>query len=194
MDSGSHAFAFHFMLTVFGVAIAFVLTFARSRASRIRVAAFLSIWLAVTAGLAAAGALHFQPPPATIMLLIGASFALTIFFALSGFGDAVLLNTPLAAIVGFQVFRVAVEMLLHRAHQEGLVPVQMTYSGWNFDIISGISAPLVAILLARSLVSVKVAWAWNFICFALLLNIISIAIRATPMLGGFPGQPLNVWI
>src|SRR5437016_5010414 len=170
MDSSSRAFAFHFMLTVFGVALAFVLTFSRGRA-RTRVGVVVSTWLAVTAALAAAGALHFQPPPATIMLLIGAAFALTIFFTLSGFGEAVLRNIPLAAIVGFQVFRVAVEMLLHRAHQEGLIPVQMTYSGWNLDIISGISAPLVAILLARGLVSAKIAWAWNIICFALLLNI-----------------------
>ena len=39
------------------------------------------------------------------------------------------LDLPVAALVGYQGFRVLVELLLHRAYTEGLMPVQMSYSG-----------------------------------------------------------------
>jgi hypothetical protein len=64
------------------------------------------------------------------------SFALLTFFLGALFVGAVYesgrrsgLRLPLAALVGYQGFRVVVELLLHRAYVEGLMPVQMSYSG-----------------------------------------------------------------
>jgi hypothetical protein len=47
---------------------------------------------------------------------------------------------PLAVLVGVQGFRLPLELLMHRAYAEGLMPVQMSYSGRNFDIVTGTTA------------------------------------------------------
>ncbi|MDX1982954.1 MAG: hypothetical protein SFV51_21975 [Bryobacteraceae bacterium] len=36
------------------------------------------------------------------------------------------------------------ELVMHHAAAEGRMPVQMSYSGWNFDIVTGITAIPVA--------------------------------------------------
>jgi hypothetical protein len=49
-------------------------------------------------------------------------------------------STPL---VGFQAFPLPLELLMHQAALEGTTPPQMTYTGSNFDIVSGATAPWV---------------------------------------------------
>src|SRR4029078_4529517 len=62
-----------------------------------------------------------------------------------------------------------------------LVPSLMTFEGRNLDILSGITAPLVYYFgfvrkqMGRSLILI-----WNFICLALLLNIVITAILSAP--------------
>ena len=153
------------------------------------------IWLALTGVAAARGSLHFEPP-ATMLPVFLITFALAIGLALSPVGKRIAVGLPLAALVGYQAFRVLVELLLHRAYREGLMPVQMSYSGRNFDIISGITALLLsAWLVARPAVSPRVVLAWNTLGLALLANIIGVALLSAPTpFRVFMNEPANVWI
>ena len=57
----------------------------------------------------------------------------------------------------------------------------MTFEGNNLDIISGVTAPLVyyfAFVLKK--LSPRILLIWNFLCLALLLNVVTTAILSTP--------------
>jgi len=67
-----------------------------------------------------------------------------------------------------------------------LVPELMTFAGRNFDILSGITAPIMYFICFRNsqLKGRMLLLVWNFICLGLLLNIVINAILAAP----FPFQ------
>lgn len=163
---------------------------------RATVAAILAaVWLGLTAVAAAGGALHFTPPP-TMLLLFPIVFGLAFGIALSPLGRRIALGLPIAVLVGYQGFRIVVELLMHRAYVEGLMPVQMSYSGRNFDILTGITAVALGIWLAVSRREPRgLVFAWNTLGLALLVNILVVALLSTPTpMRVFMNEPANVWI
>jgi hypothetical protein len=140
------------------------------------------IYLAIPGVLALRGLLdRYDPLPAPALLLVLVLTAITLTITLSPVGRRVIAAVGLPALVGFQVFRIPVEWLLHRLYQEGVVPVQMTYAGRNFDIVTGVTAAAVWVWLARGGRSRGVVLAWNMFGLALLTNIVTIAILSTPV-------------
>src|SRR6202163_1411893 len=90
----------------------------------------LVFWLAVPAVLASRGVLdRYSPLPAPGFVLVGLITLGTVVLAFSAFGSRLATGIPLAGLVGYQVFRVPVEWVLHRLYSEGAIPVQMTYAG-----------------------------------------------------------------
>jgi len=156
-------------------------------------AALTAAWLAVTAIAASRGVLRWSPP--TIGAVLVATFAIAIGVGLSPLGRRIATGIPIAALVGFQSFRILVELLLHRAYVEGLMPVQMSYAGRNFDIVSGITALLLGAWLTSGRASRTVVALWNVLGVALLVNILAIAVLSAPTpIRVFMNEPANVWI
>lgn len=158
------------------------------------VVVFLLGYLLLPAVLAGTGRLdRYDPMPAPALLLILALTVGTVVTAFSRIGDWVGGALSLAVLVGFQGFRIPVELLLHRLFVEGVVPVQMTYAGRNFDIVSGATALLVAGWISRRRdVARGLLLAWNFLGLALLVNIVAIAVLSTPVsFRRFPDGPAN---
>lgn len=162
-----------------------------------RAALATGAWMAATFAAAASGRLSFATVPPTMMVVIVLSLALALRVGLSGVGGRIAAGVPLAALVGVQGFRLPLELLMHRAYGEGLMPVQMSYSGRNFDIVTGATAIVLAaaLWLAPQRVSPKLVMAWNALGFALLLNVLTIAILSAPTpLRVFTNEPANTWI
>lgn len=90
------------------------------------------------------------------------------------------MTVPLWLLIGGQVFRVAVELIIHHAWTLGLAPKMLTYSGANIDIWIGLSAPLIAWLSTRGGVASKIALAWNFLGLLALANVILRSILTAP--------------
>lgn len=156
--------------------------------------ALAAAWMAVTGGAAAAGALHFEAPP-TMLVVLFASAVLAVAVGMSPIGKSIAVGLPLAALVGYQGYRVIVELLLHRAYSEGLIPVQMTYSGRNFDIVTGILALALGAWLATGRRSLALVAAWNTLGLALLLNIVSIVVLSAPTpFRRYMNEPSSAWI
>jgi hypothetical protein len=153
-----------------------------------------TLWLIATGVAAARGALHFEVPP-TMLPVFPLIFAIAIGVALSRVGRRLSLAIPIAALVGFQGFRVAVELLLHRAFAEGLMPIQMSYAGRNLDIVSAITAIFVGLWLAGGRSSPRLVFAWNTLGAALLLNILVVALLSAPTpMRVFMNEPSNIWV
>ncbi len=154
-----------------------------------------ALWSAaagILAGTGVAGRWDLKPPPLMLMLLGG--FVASILLARRPFGRALAENTPLWILIAFQAFRFPLELLLHRAYVDGLMPGQMSYAGRNFDIITGILAILVGAWAQRGPIPKAAAWSFNLIGFALLLNIVAIAIASTPLFAAFGPEALNTWV
>ncbi len=152
-------------------------------------------WMALTLALAASGRLRFDTMPPTALLMVVVILGLAIGLGRSGLGARLSAGLPLAALVGFHAFRLPLELIMHRAYEIGLMPEQMSYSGLNFDIVTGASAIVVAALLAAGKVSATWAKVWNVVGFGLLLNILTVAMLSTPTpFRVFMNEPANVWI
>jgi len=183
-----------FVAAVRGSALRTGLTSAEARSQALRAAAVAAMWLGGTAAAASAGMLSFTGPP-TMFLVMGGTLGLALATGLSPAGRQLAVGLPLAALVGFQSFRIAVELLLHRAYEEGLMPVQMSYSGRNFDILSGITAVAMAVWIARGHPGRWAVLAWNTLGLALLVNIVTVAMLSAPTpFRVFMNEPANLWI
>ena len=112
----------------------------------------------------------------------------------SRFGTRLIEGLPLAALVGLQSFRFPLELLMHRAYVEGVMPVQMSYSGRNFDILAGLTAIPVAWALHRGIGGRRLALTWNILGAVLLVNIIAVAAAATPLIAAFGPDNLNTFV
>jgi hypothetical protein len=153
------------------------------------------VWLSLTGAVAATGVLRrFDVTPPPLAWLLISITALGVLVPYSRLGTRLIRGLPLAALVGYQVFRFPLELLMHRAYAEGVMPVQMSYSGWNLDILTGISAGLLGLALLWWRVPRVVVHIWNVLGFALLVNIVTIAVLSTPAFGAFGPDRLNVFV
>lgn len=72
-------------------------------------------------------------------------------------------------------------MVLWWLANEGMLDHKLTFEGSNFDILIGITAPFAAIfMLGLKSRSRFAAIVWNFIGILMLINIVTMAVRATP--------------
>src|SRR5690348_17101392 len=87
----------------------------------------------VTFGIAATGVLaRFDARPPPFVILVVAILALGVALAFSSLGRALATGLPLVALVGFQGFRLPLELVMHRAADEGVMPAEMSFGGYNF--------------------------------------------------------------
>jgi hypothetical protein len=167
----------------------------RARALQMELLLGAVAWMALTLLVAAGGLLRqFDRRPPPMLLLVIAVFALAGWLAFSGTGEAVVHHASWMALVGLQTFRLPLEMLMHRAYVEGVMPIQMSYSGRNFDIVTGVTAVVLAIALATTAVPRWVIAVWNALGTVLLANILAVAIASMPMFRLFGVDRLNVWV
>jgi hypothetical protein len=152
-------------------------------------------WMAATASLAGFGLLRFGTLPPRIFLLFVVTLIGTVLFARSRIGRDLARGLPIAVLVGFQSFRILVELLLHRGAADGVVPPQMTWSGLNFDVVTGVTAIPVAWLAARGRASSLLVKGWNLLGALLLANVLTIAFVSMPTpLRVFHNDPANYWV
>lgn len=203
MPEASFATTTLFLCVVFGVATLFVWALARptgsdgfSRSWALTGLGLVALWLGVPAVVAATGALaDFSGRPPAIGIMLVGLFICTTALAMCSAGTRLLQRVPLAGLIGFQVFRVPVEIVLHRLHVEGIVPVQMTYSGNNFDIVSGTLAALVGVWAIVGRPPTWAVVAFNVIGTLLLLNIVTIAVLSMPTaMRAFQNDPPNTFV
>lgn len=125
--------------------------FAPGAATRVTVFAGVGValWMLVTAVVAARGMLlNFDafPPPLFRVFLPG--MLLTALLAFSAPGRALAQGQGWGVLIGFQAYRIPVEIMLAILFAEGFLPEQMTWHGRNLDVITGVTALPVAWLAA----------------------------------------------
>ena len=158
-------------------------------------AAAAAVWMAGTWMTADNGVLrewHASPPP--FALLVVAVVALGVAIAFTGYGRRLAVGLPVWVLIAVQGFRLPLEVAMHAMFERGVMPVQMSYSGRNFDILTGVSALFVAWLAARGRGGRWLVLIWNVCGMLLLINVVTIAILSTPRFRYFGEDQLNVWV
>jgi hypothetical protein len=154
---------------------------APARRSALRACGATLLVLASSAGLAESGALASVPFGLGVMAYIIVCNLAAAALAFSALGQRMAMGLPLYALVGFHVFRLPLEFVLHRWYMEGVLPVQMTYEGHNYDVVTGFLALVLSPLMFFGKLSRRTAWAFNLIGGGLLINVASIAVRSSPV-------------
>ena len=152
-------------------------------------------WMAITWTAASSGILrewNRRPPPFAFLVL--AIVGLSASIAVSRVGRRLARFVPLWALVAVQAFRLPLELAMHTMSERGIMPGVMSYSGRNFDVVTGASAIVVALLTASGLAGPKLVMVWNVVGLLLLTNVVIVAILATPAIRYFGDQQLNVWV
>lgn len=83
---------------------------------------------------------------------------------------------------------------MHAMYERGVMPGQMSYTGGNFDIVTGITAVAVAWLVYTRRAGRGIVLAWNIVGLMLLLNVVALGILSTPGFRFFGDDRLNVFI
>jgi hypothetical protein len=176
-----------FLLVVFFVFAAYAVGFyrAKKRSSKhfLMMTVGLTLWLIFTSLIVVSGKLqenHVLVIPFFAFMNIAA-----LLFALSRVGKS-LSALPLTALVGFQAFRLPLELVLHSWSGQGTIPTTMTWTGQNWDILTGVAAVLVAPIAKKSF---RATWAFNILGILLLLNVGRVAILSSPLPFAWPVQP-----
>ena len=152
-------------------------------------------WLVATGALAASGVLSFESMPPTMLVMLVVILTATATIAFTAMGTCLATRVPLVWLVGYQAFRIPVELWLHRGYVDGVFPVEMTYSGLNFDIVSGLSAVVVAVLVHFGIAGRRTVLAWNVMGLLLLTTIVVVALLSAPVpFRVFTTGPPNVYV
>ena len=142
----------------------------------------LAAWLALTLALAARGVFSdVGAMPPRMLLVLVVIVGVVVALARSRAIAPLLAATPPAWLIHTQVFRVAVEVVLWRLVVAGAAPELMSFTGRNFDIAVGLTAPVIAhaCLTARVWPRAVALW-WNVAGFAVLVNTVVNGVLAVP--------------
>lgn len=154
----------------------------KASVQRRTVGLIILVWLALQGAVAASGfyTITDTVPPRFALALAPALIGIVLLF-LTRNGRAWMDAADLRMLTWLHLVRVPVEIGLHMLYKQGLVPQLMTYEGINFDIISGATAPIIALFAFR-----KGGWnrplliGWNLLCLGLLINIVFHAVLSIP--------------
>jgi len=110
----------------------------------------VAVWLAVQAVAALSGLLgRFDVRPPPMVIWFASMVVMTLALAWSPFGRRFADKLPFVALIGFQAFRLPLELVMHRAAVAGIMPDVMSFTGYNFDIVTGATALPLALVVWR---------------------------------------------
>jgi hypothetical protein len=144
----------------------------------------LIIWLTIQAVLTLldiyTSYINILPPVIALTGILPTIVAIIILFATKK-GRQFIDSLPLKNLTYLNIVRVPVEIVLFWLYLHKTIPELMTFEGRNFDIIAGITAPLIAYFgLTKAILNRRIILIWNIICLALLVNIVVNALFSAP--------------
>ena len=168
-----------FLLTV---ALTFYL-FVFSARKKVVESVILLLWLLLTGVLSFKGIFQNSNaiPPRLALIMIPALVVIILLFVTKK-GRAFTDELDLRKITLVHIVRIPVEITLFVLASHKVIPELMTFAGRNFDILSGLTSPIIYFICFKNshVINRKLLLGWNFICLGLLLNIVVNAVLSLP--------------
>jgi hypothetical protein len=140
------------------------------------------LWLILQAAVSLTGfytVTNSIPPRFALLLLPPVLLIVILFFTRKGRSVIDDFNVPLLTLLN--IVRIPVEITLYWLFLYKMVPQVMTFEGRNFDIVCGLTAPLIYYFgYIKKTLSKNILIAWNVLCLLLLANVVIIAILSAP--------------
>lgn len=146
----------------------------------------LFTWLALQTAIGLSGFYTVTDtiPPRFLVLVLPPVFLIIGLFTTSK-GRKYIDSLDAETLTILHTIRIPVEIVLFWLFNNKTVPELMTFEGRNFDILSGVTAPIIFYFgFIRKQLNRKIILVWNFICLGLLINIVVNAVLSAP----FPFQ------
>ena len=140
------------------------------------------LWILLQATLSLSGFYTITntfPPRFALLALPAILFIIGLF--VSEKGRVYIDSLDMKTLTLLHVIRIPVEICLYWLFLHKAIPQLMTFEGRNFDIIAGLTAPLIFYFgYVKNYIGKPILLLWNFICLGLLLNIVVNAILSAP--------------
>ena len=178
-----------FGLTTIATLLFFIWTIRNSNSELTRKKAMpifigLTIWLIIQAVLTLKNIYNSDTntflPKIMLIGILPTILVIILLFATSK-GRQFIDSLPLKNLTYLNIVRMPVEIVLYWLFLNKAIPELMTFEGRNFDIIAGITAPIIAYFgLSKTKLNRQIILLWNFICLGLLINIVMNALLSAP--------------
>ncbi len=145
------------------------------------VAVATAIWLGAAAAAVQSGWL--AGAPTRLPIFMGLVMLGSVVAGVTGIGRWLAIGSPLPWLLAFQGFRLPLELVLNSWVRQGVIPASMTWTGSNWDVIAGIAALMLAPRLQHAVPTRRLVLGWtgNLIGWALLLNVMRVALLSAPV-------------
>lgn len=146
----------------------------------------LFIWLAIQTVIGLCGFyIVTDTIPPRFLLLVSPPILLIIGLFTTSKGRQYIDGLDIKTLTILHTVRIPVEVVLFWLFVNKTVPELITFAGRNFDILSGLTAPVIFYFgFIKDRIDKKLILLWNFICLGLLINIVANAVLSAP----FPFQ------
>ncbi|MGB1242898.1 MAG: hypothetical protein ACPG49_10275 [Chitinophagales bacterium] len=134
----------------------------------------LLLWFAYTFAISKSGLLDdWSLPPRLPLLLIFPAFTFIGVFLYKQQKSPVIAALPKSWLIYYQSFRIVIESLFVASVGVGILHPEVTFEGYNYDIVFAFTAPIVAYLVFnKKILSEKMALAWNYLGLVVISVII----------------------
>ncbi len=120
--------------------------------------------------------------PPRFLLVIAPAILLIVYLFNSAKGKQFIDSLNVEKLTILHIIRVPVEIVLFWLFLQKTIPELMTFEGRNFDILAGITAPIIYYFaFVKKNLSKKTLLIWNILCLILLLNIVINALLSAPL-------------
>jgi hypothetical protein len=142
----------------------------------------ISFWLVLQAVLSLTGFYQVTDtiPPRGILFMLPPLLFIIILFITAG-GRRFIDQMDPGTLTLLHTIRIPVEIVLYWLYLDKQVPKLMTFAGGNYDIISGITAPIFFYFgFIKNQIGKNIIFLWNLLCLVLLFLIVRHAIFSVP--------------
>lgn len=151
----------------------------------LKASVLLLLWLGFGTFLTYTKLFQFRPYPVALAYFI-LVLIVSLGIALSHYGNRLALGLSLSALVLFQGFRLPLEVILHQWAKQGTMPSTMTWTGYNFDVIAGILALVVAPFANKNK---SLVWLFNILGILFAINAVYVGVMSSPLPFAWDIQP-----
>ncbi|PCJ97183.1 MAG: hypothetical protein COA50_05970 [Flavobacteriaceae bacterium] len=124
----------------------------------------LALWLILQYTISESGFYHnLSLPPRIPLFMIFPLLLFMLIFLYSKRKSPIIHAIPIYIPIGYQSFRALIEVLFYYTFLQGILPLQVTFEGANYDVLLGISAIFMGIYAFKKNASKKLLLVWNFI-------------------------------
>lgn len=155
-----------------------------------KILAGLLLWIVLQGALSISNVyaddIDLVPPKIFIFGILPAIIMIIWLFG-STSGKSFIDNIQIKKLTYLHLVRIPVEFVLFWLFLNRAIPRILTFEGWNYDIIMGVTAPLIIYFgFKRKVLSRNMILVWNVVGFFLLIFVLTLAILSSP----FPLQKL----